>query len=102
MGANMAVKPKAIGKLRVLYDPENDILYISLGEPRSALSLPDDEGLLLVRVDPQTREVIGLTILDYEQQFRRFPANLTWLKDKSVPTEILSFIQNRPPVSSSV
>jgi len=101
MGANITIKPKEIGKIQVLYDAENDVLYISLGEPCAALSLPDDEGLLLVRVDPQIHDVIGLTILDYEQQFRRFPLDLTWLKGKPVPIEILIFVQNRPSARSS-
>ena len=44
------------------YDDEADVLYISIGEPRSAEGVDIGEGVI-VRIDPENREVIGLTIL---------------------------------------
>lgn len=49
--------------MNLSYDAEADVLYLSIGEPRPAISreLGDD---LLLRIDPQTGNVIGLTILN--------------------------------------
>ncbi len=57
-------------RLDVLYDDEADVLYVSLGAPRPADTLPGEHGLL-IRKDLKTGEVVGVTILDYEQHFRR-------------------------------
>jgi uncharacterized protein YuzE len=42
------------------YDAEADVLYISVGEPRNA------EGI--ARVESQTMEVVGLTIIGLRQR----------------------------------
>ena len=52
------------------YDRDCDVLYLSIGEPRPAITRGAQNGLL-IRSDPETREVIGLTILHYEAKFRR-------------------------------
>jgi uncharacterized protein YuzE len=44
------------------YDDEADVLYISVGEPGPAEGVDIGEGVI-VRIDPENREVIGLTIL---------------------------------------
>jgi uncharacterized protein YuzE len=44
------------------YDEEADVLYLSLGGPRSALGVDIGEGLV-VRMDPDENEVVGLTIV---------------------------------------
>lgn len=44
------------------YDDEADVLYISIGEPRSAEGVDIGEGVI-VRIDPENKEVIGLTVL---------------------------------------
>jgi len=44
------------------YDDEADVLYISVGEPRSAEGVDIGEGVI-VRIDPKNKEVIGLTVL---------------------------------------
>lgn len=44
------------------YDAEADVLYISIGEPRSAEGVDIGEGVI-VRIDPENKEVIGLTVL---------------------------------------
>ncbi len=43
------------------YDAEGDVLYISLGEPKSAEGIDIGEGII-VRIVPQENEVVGLTI----------------------------------------
>jgi uncharacterized protein YuzE len=49
--------------MQLAYDREADVFYLSIGEPRPAISreLGDD---VLLRVDPNTGEVIGLTVLN--------------------------------------
>jgi uncharacterized protein YuzE len=49
------------------YDEEADVLYISFGEPRPAEGLDIGDGTIL-RVDPKTDEVIGLTLLDFSKR----------------------------------
>ncbi len=44
------------------YDEEADVLYISLGEPRPAVGIDVGEGLI-VRMDEEKQEVVGLTIV---------------------------------------
>ena len=43
------------------YDREADVLHISFGPPRPALGLEPEEGLVLRR-DPETDELVGVTL----------------------------------------
>jgi uncharacterized protein YuzE len=49
--------------MQLAYDREADVLYLSVGEPRTAVSREVGDDVLL-RVDPQTGEVVGLTVLN--------------------------------------
>ena len=53
---------------QLFYDAESDVLYLSIGEPRAAISqeLGDD---VLLRVDTQTGEVVGLTVMNLAARF---------------------------------
>ncbi|RJR42490.1 MAG: DUF2283 domain-containing protein [Desulfobacteraceae bacterium] len=55
-------------KLRIKYDKESDILYVSFGNPRPGISREVREGDL-VRFDPYTDEVVGITILDFKAKY---------------------------------
>jgi len=50
------------GSLEWDYDAEADVLYLSLGAPRAAEGVDVGEGVVL-RYDPEQREVIGLTVV---------------------------------------
>ena len=52
-------KPK---KITWDYDEEADVLYLSVGEPRSALGVDIGEGMIL-RYDASDKEVVGLTLV---------------------------------------
>ena len=56
-------------KLRFAYDKEADVLDISLGRPKKAVSreIEDD---FFVRLDPETDKVIGFSILNFEKWFK--------------------------------
>ena len=49
------------------YDAEADVLYISFGEPKPAEGLDIGDGTIL-RVDPETEKIVGLTILDFSKR----------------------------------
>ena len=51
----------------VHYDAEADVLYISFGKPRKAEGIDMGEGTIL-RVDPETGEVVGITLLDFNKR----------------------------------
>ena len=49
------------------YDKAHDVLYISYSEPKEAITVERDDGTLL-RLDPETREPIGLTVFDFTKR----------------------------------
>ena len=49
--------------MQVAYDAQADVLYVSIGQPRAAISQEIGDDVLL-RVDPESGEVVGLTILN--------------------------------------
>lgn len=55
-------------KLVLSYDREADVAYFSFGNPRKSITEELDEHVL-VRRDPQTREITGLTITNFNQYF---------------------------------
>ncbi|HEC23042.1 MAG TPA: DUF2283 domain-containing protein [Chloroflexi bacterium] len=52
----------------LFYDTEGDVLYLSVGKPRRAVSQEMGDDVLL-RVDPDTGEIVGLTILNFSARF---------------------------------
>lgn len=54
-------------KTNINYDANNDVLYISFGEPRPSYSDTYGEGIY-IRYDMQTDELTGITILDFTKR----------------------------------
>jgi uncharacterized protein YuzE len=54
--------------IQMSYNKDMDILYLSVGDPRPAISeeLGDD---VLLRLDIETGEVVGLTVLNFSSRF---------------------------------
>jgi uncharacterized protein YuzE len=50
-------------KIKWHYDAEADVLYISFGNPKIAESIDIGEGTI-IRIQPDTQEIIGVTILN--------------------------------------
>jgi uncharacterized protein YuzE len=50
------------------YAPSSDEMNIHLGEPRPAIAREIDDEVYL-RIDPETREVVGLTVLHFRARF---------------------------------
>ena len=56
--------------LNFFYDKKSDILDISIGTPQPAIS--DEIGNdTIVRHHPETDEIIGFTILNFERRFEQ-------------------------------
>jgi uncharacterized protein YuzE len=53
---------------QIFYDKNADVLYLSIGDPRPAISeeLGDD---VLLRHDIETGKVVGLTIFNFASRF---------------------------------
>jgi uncharacterized protein YuzE len=90
----MGATVRNIDEVEVSYDADSDVLYLSLGEPRPAITRGEKDGLL-VRTDPQTDQVVGLTVLDYEKKFRQLD-DVSWDEKQSLPNEIVDFLKRRP------
>ncbi len=56
--------------IQVNYDEVADVLYIRRGKARRTVGQMNDDGIIVV-IDDETGEVIGLTILDFWQRFVR-------------------------------
>jgi uncharacterized protein YuzE len=57
-------------QLIVGYDRKADVAYLSFGEPRPSVTEELDDHVL-VRRDPTTREVSGVTITNFSEYFQR-------------------------------
>ena len=53
---------------QIYYDRTSDVLYLSVGNPHLAVSEEVGDDILL-RLDPETEEVVGLTILNLASRF---------------------------------
>jgi len=73
--------------VRITYDPEGDILYITFGQPAPATGYQLSDQILL-RVDPQTQRAAGLTIFNFS------------LHAQSVESMCLPGIEEDPEVKS--
>ena len=73
--------------LTVDYDAEMDVLYVSKGTPQPGVAIEIEEGIVL-RLDPDTQEVLGLTILDFRAEFGDGKRDLREVK--SIPAAFVS------------
>ena len=54
--------------LKISYDDEADILYISFGKPRPGIAVEANDDNF-IRVDPYTDRIVGITILNFRERF---------------------------------
>lgn len=52
------------------YDKKRDILYVSIGPPKEAISREVQPGIF-VHLHPRTRKVVGYTLLDFQRRASR-------------------------------
>ena len=55
--------------LRFSFDKQSDILDISIGKPKKAISTEVEDDFF-VRIDPKTKKVVGFSILNFEKWFK--------------------------------
>lgn len=67
-------------KLQYFFDREADILYVSQGPPRAEAESEEVGDGVIARLDPQTHEVIGFTVLNFLKR-----------SDQHLPTTVLPF-----------
>ena len=57
-----------MGKTFTDYDEDADMLYISFDKPKIAITIEGNDGEL-IRIDPYTKEIVGVTIIDFKQRY---------------------------------
>ena len=57
---------------KIQYDPANDVMYLSFGEPQEAIGEEIEDGVVM-RVNPSTGATVGFTISDFTARFKREP-----------------------------
>lgn len=77
------------------YDEDEDILYAWVGdEPRAAITYETDEGHL-VRLDPETKDLVGVTVLDYRARWEDKPINITWEAEVEQPVPWIPLLSRK-------
>ncbi len=56
-------------EIKMAYDDEGDILDISIGDPEKAISKEVEDDFFL-RVNPDSGEVVGFSVLNFRKWFR--------------------------------
>jgi hypothetical protein len=63
-------------KLKFFFDKKGDILDIAAGKPKEAISKEVARDIV-VRIDPETKEIVGFSILNFEKRFERMERSET-------------------------
>ncbi len=84
-------------KITFSYDSEADILYVAFGTTRPGIGLLINASLLL-RVNRQMKELVGLSIFDYQQTAKKSRLELYGLKELDIAAQnlALSLLQTAP------
>lgn len=91
----MTLTLEARVELNCEYDADDDTLYAWVGEsPREAVTYETDEGHL-VRLDPQTKAFVGVTIFDYHARWAEKPIELEWEFEIEQPVPWIPWIARK-------
>jgi uncharacterized protein YuzE len=71
----------SVETLRVSYDTKGDVVYLSFGEPRAAIGVEAQNGVV-VRFDEETGDIVGATIIDFSKRFKNEPDNIVTIPTK--------------------
>lgn len=61
--------------VKIFYDEKADVYYMSFGEPRPSICEEVEDGVLL-RIDPETGEATGVTIVGFTRKFAGVPLSV--------------------------
>ena len=67
---NLKYKGRKNMKMREItfdYDKEADVLYVSFGKPKEAIT--EERGNMGVRISEKTKEIVGVTIIEFLKTF---------------------------------
>ena len=56
--------------MKIFYDREADVLYATRGKPEYSDYVEHSDDVIL-RLDPETKQLIGFTIIDFSQHFAK-------------------------------
>ncbi len=62
--------------MKVGYDGEADVLYITCGTPEYTDYVEHSEDVIL-RLDPDTKRLVGITIISFSQHFEKADLSLS-------------------------
>ena len=62
--------------MKIRYDQEADVLYGTCGKPIYTDYVEHSDSVIL-RLDPETERVVGLTIIDFSQHFAKQESDIT-------------------------
>lgn len=60
-------------KIQIKYDRSADVLYCSFGEPREAISVETESGIIVRKNPDDEQEIVGITIVNFFQRFAERP-----------------------------
>jgi uncharacterized protein YuzE len=63
-------------KLKFYFDKKGDVLDIAIGDPDEAISKELDNDIVM-RINPETKEIIGFTIMNFEKRFEHLDKSET-------------------------
>ena len=62
--------------MKIFYDREADVLYVTRGKPEYTDYVEHSDDVIL-RLDPETKQLIGFTIIDFSQHFAKQESDIT-------------------------
>ena len=63
-------------RMEIFYDREADVLYVTYGTPEFTDFVEHTKNVIL-RLDPETKRLIGFTIIDFSHHFAKPEADIT-------------------------
>ena len=63
------------GGLKIVYDREADVLYVTKGTPEHTDYVEYNEDVIL-RFHPETKQLVGFTLIDFSEHFARKDSNI--------------------------
>jgi uncharacterized protein YuzE len=86
----MATKQSKAPKILISYDEGVDVLYISFGKSRPGIARETDDGSL-IRFDPYTDEVVGITIMNFKEKYMPKTSNIEKYAKGLIPKILRDF-----------
>ena len=63
-------------RIKIFYDREADVLYITRGDPKHTDYVEYTEDVIL-RFHPETKELVGFTLIDFSRHFANAESDIS-------------------------